>query len=257
VPEEEAPRAAPNAPDVNDFADSADPEYVARVWRQRAAALRARRGLDAAAQQEAADAGLRCLLVRAGADTVAIPLGYIVEVVEAGADLTFAEVPEAPPEFRGLAVLHGEVCPVFEAARLLPGGGAEGSDGGSDEDRPGHVVILRASAPRARDGSPAASLAGDNRDDVVGLLVDRAVDAVIGRESAGVGPAGAEDGRSAFLRGAVAVSANAVPIPLLHVPTLLAHLRSGDEATDRSDESEATEFADRDDPDPQEGTTRI
>lgn len=62
------------------------------------------------------EGGIRCLLVRAGEQVCALPLGQVRRVVAA---LATHPLPGAAPELLGLAEFAGEPLPVLELGRLL------------------------------------------------------------------------------------------------------------------------------------------
>ena len=75
--------------------------------------------------------------VRVGGEQYALPVSYVLEVVEIE---RLTPVPGAPPAVLGVCNLRGQVLPVVDPAPLLGAGGRE---------RATHVVVTEGAAGRA------------------------------------------------------------------------------------------------------------
>ncbi len=101
-------------------------EQVQAVLRERAARLARAAPPDSTGEETGV------LVFHAGGDRFAIELDRLAGVVAAG---PCSPVPGAPPELAGVMQLRGQICPVWEASRLL---------GREQEEAGAHVLLLYA-----------------------------------------------------------------------------------------------------------------
>ena len=100
----------------------AGPEQIELVYRQRAALLAKQQ-----AEHEKTETALPVLILRLAKERYAIELAEVAEVIRFE---HCTAVPGAPPLFRGVMNLHGELCPVLELSSLLAPAETERNDAG-------------------------------------------------------------------------------------------------------------------------------